>query len=77
MTEAVRIRRIRLVLPARMKATAVHDARAIAEAAGEALAGAAPGEGPGRIEVPGRGLTGAVLAGQVGLALKGGGRHGR
>ncbi len=75
MTEAVRIRRIRLVLPARMKASAVHDARAIAEAAGEALSQG--GAGPARVEVPGRGLTGAVLAGQVGLALKGGGRHGR
>ena len=74
MTEAVRIRRIRLVLPARMKATAVHDARAIAEAAGEALA---RGGAAGRIEVPGRGLTGTVLAGQVGLAMKAGGRHGR
>jgi hypothetical protein len=76
MTEAVRIRRIRLVLPARMKGTAVHDARVIAEAAGKALAGA-PGEAPGRVEVPGRGLTGAVLAGQVGLAVGAGGRHGR
>jgi hypothetical protein len=75
MTEAVRIRRIRLVLPARMQATAVHDARAIAEAAGEALAKG--GAAQGRVDVAGRGLTGTVLAGQVGLAFKGGGRHGR
>jgi hypothetical protein len=74
-TEAVRIRRIRLVLPARMRATAAHDARAIAEAAGEALTKGRAA--PGRIEVPGRGLTGVVLAGQVGLAVKAGGRHGR
>lgn len=75
MTEAVRIRRVRLVLPARMKATAVHDARAIAEAAAEALARG--GAGPARVEVPGRGLTSSVLAGQVGMAIRGGGRHGR
>ncbi len=75
MTETVRIRRIRLVLPARMKATAMHDARAIAEAAGEALAKGGPG--PRHASAPRRGLTGTVLAGQVGQALKGGGRHGR
>ena len=57
----MRIRRIRLVLPPRLKPTAARDGRAIAEAAAEALAarGAAP-DGP--LPMQGAGRTGAALA---------------
>lgn len=57
----MRIRRIRLVLPARLRPCAARDGRAIAEAAAEALArgGRAP-VGPLRIE--GAGRTGTALA---------------
>ncbi|MXP65359.1 hypothetical protein E0493_18585 [Roseomonas sp. M0104] len=65
----MRIRRLRLVLPARLAPTATQDARRIAEAAGAALAGAeAP---PGRIAVtlPGLGRPAAALAADAGGRL--------
>ncbi len=59
----MRIRRIRLVLPARMKPRAGADARLIAEAAAEALANGGAVNGP--LIVPGAGRTGAALATEI------------
>ena len=56
----MKIRRIRLVLPARMKGHAAADARQIAEAVGEALANRGAVSGP--LVIPGAGRNGVALA---------------
>jgi hypothetical protein len=56
-----------LVLPARLRGMAEHEARRIAEEAAARL-GDSPG-GPMRIEVAGNGLSGHALAGAVGRAV--------
>lgn len=56
----MKIRRIRLVLPARMKGRAAADARQIAEAVGAALASGGAVSGP--LVIPGAGRTGVALA---------------
>lgn len=78
------LRRITVTLPARMRATAAHDGRAIAEAAATALyaqgggAGGAPGPGPALLDVllDGRGQSGAALAQLAAARIGRGGRHG-
>jgi len=59
----MRIRRIRLVLPARMKPRAGAEARLIAEAAAEALSNGGAVNGP--LIVQGAGRSGATLATEV------------
>ncbi len=71
----MRLRRLTLTLPARMKDTAHHDARRIAEALARELHGR--DAAPGRVTIAGHGQTGAALAQRVALALPKGGRHGR
>ena len=75
------IRRITLTLPATMRHSAEHDARAIAEALAHALSARG---GPAKIslELPYQGRSGPVLgvalAGQMATAqMPTGGRHGR
>ena len=77
----VRIRRLRLALPPRLRGTAAADARRIAEAAALAVHESAAGA-TGPIELPpirvqGAGRPAAALAGEVagrvGSALRGGG----
>lgn len=69
----MRIRRLRIALPARLRPTAERDARLIAEAAARQLA-AGPRDGlPRRIAVAGAGATGHALAQRVEVALRGGG----
>ena len=57
----MRIRRIRLVLPPRFRATAEHDARMIANALAERLA-AGDGTVPRQVTISGAGATGRALA---------------
>lgn len=59
----MRIKRIRLVLPPRLRNSASGDARAIADTLANALAenGGAGANGPLRIEVPGAGRSPAHL----------------
>lgn len=71
----MRVRRLTLVLPARMKHTAHHDARAIAEALGRALHDNGGQSGP--VRLPGHGHNATVLATRVAAALPRGGRNGR
>lgn len=70
----MRIRRMTLVLPARLRGMAEHEARRIAEEAATRIGDSSGG--PLRIEVTGNGLTGHALAGAVGraVAAKTGGR---
>lgn len=63
------IRRITLRLPAHMKATAAHDARALAEAI------ALSAKGNQSVTLPSLGQTAAPIAARLTQALKGG-RHG-
>ncbi|SFR50704.1 hypothetical protein [Litoreibacter janthinus] len=70
----MKLKRLTVKLPASMAATASHDARAIAEAVGQALAKGAQPNGP--IAIHSHGQRGTVLASQVTAGLKGG-RHGR
>lgn len=70
----MKIRRLTLTLPARMKHTAQYDARAIAEAVGRALHDN-PGQA-GPITLQGHGQTGTVLATRAASALPTGGKHG-
>ena len=74
----MRIKRLRITLPARLKDTASHDARAIAEAAAQALW--ENGGQAATVTLAGQGQRGAALAQRVGLALprgsKGGTGHG-
>ncbi|MCP5086614.1 MAG: hypothetical protein GY952_07430 [Rhodobacteraceae bacterium] len=72
----MRIRRLRIILPPHLKDTAHHDARAIAEAVGQALAGRKGDPGPVTVNLQGQGQAGAVLASQVGAQLAKGGRNG-
>ncbi|MEP3346263.1 MAG: hypothetical protein ABJN34_00170 [Litoreibacter sp.] len=69
----MKLKRLTLKLPASMANTAPHDARAIAQAVGEALAKGASPDGP--VHINSHGQNGSVLASQVGAGLKGG-RHG-
>ncbi|WP_281857226.1 hypothetical protein [Litoreibacter halocynthiae] len=66
----MKLKRLTVKLPASMTATASHDARAIAEAVGQALAKGAQPNGP--ITIQSHGQRGAVLASQVTSGLKGG-----
>lgn len=70
----MKIRRLTLTLPARMKHTAQHDARAIAEAVGAALHDNGGQTGP--VTLHGQGQTGTVLAQRAAAALPPGGKHG-
>ena len=71
----MRIRRVTLTLPARMKGTAAHDARAIGEALGRALHDS--GGETTSITLEGHGQSGSVLAVRVAAAGPRGGQHGR
>lgn len=68
------IRRIKISLPARLKHTAAHEARMIAEAVARS-AHANQGKGTLSVRLPGNGETGAPIALRAGLAAKGE-RHG-
>ncbi|MCC0029723.1 MAG: hypothetical protein H6891_05415 [Brucellaceae bacterium] len=57
----MKIRRIRLVLPPRMRGSAQGDARAIADTLASALAMHGDVHGPLRVEVPGAGRPPAHL----------------
>lgn len=70
----MRIRRLRVSLPAHMKDTAHHDARQIAQAI--ALAVHANGGQGANIELNAHGQSSAVLAQRVSAALPKGDRHG-
>lgn len=70
------IRRLTLTLPARLRATAHHDARAIAEALALELSRGAP-QGSLALALPGNGLTGPILAAALAAQAPKGGRHGR
>jgi hypothetical protein len=70
----MKLKRLTVKLPASMAATASHDARAIAEAVGQALAKGAQPSGP--VSISSHGQRGSVLASQVTSGLKGG-SHGR
>jgi len=65
----MRIRRLRLVLPARLGPTAVPDARRIAEAAGAALADVEAPTGRIAVTLPGLGRPAAALAAEAGGRL--------
>jgi hypothetical protein len=70
------IRRLRIALPARLRATADRDGRALAEALAAELA-ARGLTGNQSLTLPSAGQTGAGIAQRVGSALPGtGGRHG-
>lgn len=62
------IARMTLVLPARLRAVAEHEARRITEEGASALAASPPARTV-RVEVPGSGLAGASLSAAVGRAL--------
>ncbi|MET0179337.1 MAG: hypothetical protein ABW194_02495 [Novosphingobium sp.] len=78
----MRVRRMTVVLPARLKAGAEHEARLIAAAAAAQLVrgagagegGEAAGGGTIRVEIAGQGLAGHALSGAVarGLPRRGG-----
>jgi hypothetical protein len=70
----MKIRRLTLTLPARMKATAHHDARTIAEAVANALHDNGGQTGP--VTLPGHGHSSTVLASRAAAALPTGGKHG-
>ncbi|MCJ9429317.1 hypothetical protein [Kordiimonas marina] len=73
----MRVKRLTVRLPVRLKGTAHHDARRIGEAVAEAL-WKNGGQG-GTITVPGHGQSGPALAVRVGAALpkaRGGKGHG-
>ena len=63
----MRVRRMTLVLPARLRGMAEHEARRIAEEAAARLGDSTGGPMP--IEVAGNGLSGHALAGAVGRAV--------
>lgn len=63
----MRIRRLQITLPARMKDTAHHDARALAEAVAQATWKTGGIDAP--VTLAGQGHSGALLAQRVGLAL--------
>jgi hypothetical protein len=61
----VRIRRIRLVLPSRMRHGADREARHIAETVAQALAGHGSAHGPLRIEIQGGGRPAPHMANDI------------
>lgn len=63
----MRIRRLTIRLPQRMKDTAQHDARAIGEVVAQALW--ENGGQAATVNIPGQGQRGALLAQRVGAAL--------
>lgn len=65
----MRIRRMRLTLPARLKPVAAHEARRLAEAIAVDLAGQKPPAPVLHATVPGSGLSGHALAAAVLRAL--------
>ncbi|WP_111431114.1 hypothetical protein [Rhodobacteraceae bacterium DSL-40] len=72
----MRIRRMTLVLPFRLRHMAEHEARRIAgEAAAELVKGGAA-TGHVRVDVQGRGLSGPALSGAVARSLAGRSRRG-
>ncbi|WP_298357558.1 hypothetical protein [uncultured Litoreibacter sp.] len=68
----MRLKRLTLTLPAHMRHTAHHDARALGEAVAKALAKGQRADGPIIVQ---SGPRGSVLANQVTGRMKGG-RHG-
>ena len=75
----MKVKRLTLTLPPHLANTAVHDARLIADAVGTTLHKSGAKEAPAKIELAGRGLSGAVLAQEIGAKIgpaKGGGGHG-
>ncbi len=76
----MRIRRIRIALPPRMKGTAAADARLIAETIATALHGSSAGGAPLRIAVDGAGRPARHLThdlvGAAGRAARTSGREG-
>lgn len=71
------IRRITLRLPAHLRQTAEHDARAIAESLALSLAERGGAQGKMRLELPSQGRSGPVLAAALaGRVTKGGGHGG-
>jgi hypothetical protein len=66
----MRIRRLRIALPARLRASAEPDGRLIAEAAAEHLLAQQGGAGPRRVAVSGQGAAGHALATRVRIALR-------
>lgn len=74
----MRVKRLQITLPAHLRHTATHDARAIAEAVGRAIH--QNGGHAESVEIQGHNLTGPVLAQEVGMRIsnsKGGTRNGR
>ena len=72
----MRIKRLRLVLPARMKDTAHHDARQIAERLAERVY--QTGSNQREITLSGQGQTAAMLGVRVSQSVRSkGNRHGR
>lgn len=61
----MRITRMRIALPARLRKSATHDGRAIAEAVATALAGTETRETRIAVEVPGAGRPASALAHRV------------
>lgn len=65
----MKIKRMRLVLPARMSTTAQLDAREIAKAAAKALQGDKGAASPLRVQVQGQGQPATLLAQSVYRAM--------
>lgn len=65
----MRLRRLIITLPPRLRGTAEHDARAIAEAVGRALAERGA-DAPLSAEIQGAKRGGAALAHEAGAAFK-------
>lgn len=70
------IRRITLRLPAHLRHTAEHDARAIAESLALSLAERGVAQGKISLELPAQGRSGPVLAAAVAARVPRGGSHG-
>jgi hypothetical protein len=66
----MKIKRMRLLLPARMSRTANMDARVIAEAAARSLAGIRGIQGPIRVEVQGHGRSSTHISQQVSRQIR-------
>ena len=65
----MRVRRMTVVLPARLRGVAEHEARRIAEEAAASLGAGAAAGGHVRIEVAGSWRSGPALSGAVSRAL--------
>lgn len=72
----MKIRRITLRLPAHLRHTAEHDARAVAEAMARELAGRENPPATLQIDLRGQHQTGAALAAQAAMGARKGGGHG-